>query len=227
MESPSHPSLHIAAGTRFGHRVGCAWQRTARVLVEATADVSAGPGLHLLVAPNGAGKTTLMRTLARLHPALHGQPAVKGRVHYVSDDLRMDAELAPHTLFRAWLRAEALAFAGQLADRLKLDVRQSIGKHSRGNRQKVLLIIAEALAAHSGASVLLLDEPLTGLDASTREVVTGFWAETPSILRFVVLHELESLRAADSLFTIAQGTLRHVCERAAGKSWAETYHDLS
>ncbi|MDB6075647.1 MAG: hypothetical protein JWO89_3287 [Verrucomicrobiaceae bacterium] len=218
------PSLQIAAGTQFGYRSGPPWKRRPKVLVESPDKISFGPGLHLLVAPNGSGKTTLMRTLAGLHPALHGSPIVTGCVHYVSDELRMDHELAPRLLFRAWFKGEARAFALQLADTLKLDVRTAIGKHSRGNRQKVLLIIAEVLAAHSGSSLLLMDEPLSGLDGGTREIVAGLWASS-SLLRLVVLHELESVRHADSLTTITQGTLRHTRD-CTGSTWTETYHLL-
>lgn len=215
------PQLTIPAGSQFGHRGNWASRRKPRVLVEVTEGISIGPGLHLLVAPNGAGKTTLLRTLARLHPALHGAPSTIGHVHYVSDELKMDAELKPRTLFNAWFKDEGLAYARQLADKFELDLNCAIGKHSRGNRQKVLLIIAETLAADGRPNVLLMDEPFTGLDAGTRQAVADYWASTPSIVRLVVLHELEAVTHADSLFTIAKGTLRHTRERK-GRSWAET-----
>ena len=219
------PCLQIAVGTQFGYRAGPPWKRRSRVLVECPSEVAFGPGLHLLVAPNGSGKTTLMRTLAGLLPALQGRPAITGRIHYVSDELRMDHELTPHQLFRAWFKGPVLAHAWQLADMLKLDVRTLIGKHSRGNRQKVLLIIAEVLAAHSGSSLVLMDEPLSGLDAGTRKIVTGLWAASSSLLRLVVLHELESVQHADSLTTITQGALRHIRQRT-GSTWTETYQSL-
>jgi ABC-2 type transport system ATP-binding protein/manganese/iron transport system ATP-binding protein len=193
--------------------------------VTTTDRISVGPGLHLLVAPNGSGKTTLLRTLAGLHPAIHGSPSIKGRVHYVSDELRMDPELAPRTLFQAWFTSGALSQACELADKFKLDLKCAIGKHSRGNRQKVLLVVAETLAARAGSTVLLMDEPFTGLDAGTRDIVAAHWASTPSILRLVVLHELESVAQADSLFTIAGGTLHHTRERK-GRTWAETAFTL-
>jgi hypothetical protein len=66
-----------------------------------------------------------------------------------------------------------------------------------------------------------MDEPFTGLDGGTRETVAAHWAATPSILRLVVLHELESVGEADSLFTISRGALSHTRERR-GRSWAET-----
>jgi len=221
ISNTEQPQLNVPAATRFGYRGSWASRRNPRVLVEVTEGISIGAGLHLLVAPNGAGKTTLLRTLARLHPPLHGSPSTVGHVHYVSDELKMDPELKPRTLFNAWFKGEGLAFARLLADKFKLDLNCAIGKHSRGNRQKVLLIVAETLAADSRPNVLLMDEPFTGLDAGTRKAVAEYWATTPSILRLVVLHELEAVTHADSLFTIAKGTLHHTRERK-GRSWAET-----
>ena len=221
MSLPEQPQLSIPAGTCFGHRGAWPTNRRPRVLVRTTADITVGPGLHLLVAPNGSGKTTLMRTIAGLHPALQGHASIQGRMHYVSDELKMDPELTPRSLFQAWFSEQAVTHAHRLADQFKLDLRCAIGKHSRGNRQKVLLVIAETLAAHAGPTVLLMDEPFSGLDAGTRDIVAAHWAATPSILRLVVLHELESVDEADSLFTISQGLLHHTSERK-GRSWAET-----
>lgn len=226
MESPQLPSLHIPAGTQFGYRTGLAWRPRQHPLVETQAELRAGPGLHLFVAPNGSGKTTLLRTLAGLAPALRGRLAMQGQVHYFSDELRTDAELKPRTLFRAWFKGEALARAEELAEILRLNLNCPIGKLSRGNRQKVLLILAETEVAHAATSLLLMDEPLSGLDGETREVVTELWASTsPTVLRLIIMHELESVHHADSLFTIAKGVLHHATARV-GSTWMETYHSL-
>ena len=216
------PRLRLGPGTQFGHQTGVPWNRKARVLVEVAEEINLQSGLHLLVAPNGAGKTTLLRTLAGLHPALSGAPDIVGRVNYVSDALQMDGELLSRTLLHSWFCDEALMYAVQLADRLNLDLGCQIGKLSRGNRQKVVLIAAETLAASSAPSLLLLDEPLTGMDAETRAVVADLWASSgSSVLRLVVLHELEAVKQADSLCTVVGGLLRHITSRHGG-SWMET-----
>ncbi len=218
--------LHITSGTRFGYRTRLPWKREDRCLVEVAEDVRAGAGLHLLVAPNGSGKTTLLRTLAGLSPALQGSVRADAQVHYFADELRVDPEMKPRTFFRAWFHGESLAAAEKLAETLRLSLTTPIGKLSRGNRQKVLLIMAEVKAAQSDTSLLLMDEPLTGLDAETREQVTQLWAEakTPT-MRLVIMHELECVRQADSLLTIARGQLRHATTRA-GSTWMETYRSL-
>lgn len=220
------PQLHLPEGSRFGYRVGLPWNRRAHCLVEVPEAVHAQPGLHLLVAPNGSGKTTFLRTLAGLIPPLAGAVTLQAQVHYFADELRADPEMKPITFFRSWFKGESLAAVERLAASLRLDLRCPIGKLSRGNRQKVLLIMAEVKAAQSHASLLLMDEPLTGLDAETREQVTQLWAESHyRTVRLVVMHELECVRQADSLFTIVRGQLRHTTERK-GPTWMDTYHTL-
>lgn len=226
MKVNSSPRLAITGGTRFGYETGSFWRRRQCTLVEIDKPVEVGPGLHLFVAPNGAGKTTLLRSLAGLSPTLGGCLRVEGRVLYVSDELKMDAELTPRALFRSQFRGRALQEAERLAEILKLKLTCPIGKLSRGNRQKVLLILAETRLGEAGQNILLMDEPLTGLDAETREVVTELWADaSEEALRFVIMHELESVRRADSLFTIRAGRLHHAGSRT-GDTWYETYQAL-
>lgn len=222
----SETLLHIPDGTSFGYHTGLPWKRAAQCLVKAAGDIQAGTGLHLLVAPNGTGKTTLLRTLAGLAPALRGHVTTAARVHYFADELRVDPEVKSRTVFRSWFKGESLVSAETLADTLRLNLTTPIGKLSRGNRQKVLLILAEMMVAQSATSLLLMDEPLTGLDAETREQVTQLWAAAgPRTMRLVIMHELECVRDADSLMTIAGGQLHHVTERSGG-TWMETYRTL-
>jgi ABC-2 type transport system ATP-binding protein/manganese/iron transport system ATP-binding protein len=226
MASISAPSLGIESGTRFGYRSGPFWNLKPKVLVETESKVSVGPGLHLFVAPNGAGKTTLLRSLAGLSQPISGSLAIDGCVHYFSDELRMDPELKPKALFRSVLSSKALEHALQLSDSLKLSLNTPISKLSRGNRQKTILILAESRLQHADRSVLLMDEPLSGLDAETREQIVDLWAKSSTkVVRFVIMHELESVHDADTLFTIRGGTLLHATSRT-GSSWMETYHSM-
>lgn len=225
-QTPTQPSLQIEPGTQFGHWGGVLWNRKPRVLVETPERISLQSGLHLLVAPNGAGKTTLMRTLAGVYPTLSGRTEIIGKVHYVSDQLRLDGELCARDFFRAWFFGPARSFALNLAEMLRLNTSTPIRQLSLGNRQKMLLSVAETLVAHSGASLLLLDEPLAGMDTQTREIVGELWASSASsVLRLVVLHELESIQRADSLFTVVGDRLRHTREPIGG-SWMKTCQHL-
>lgn len=223
---PEPAQLHLPEGTRFGYRTGLPWNRQERCLVEVAAPVLLGPGLHLLVAPNGTGKTTLLKTLAGLCRPLSGQVRLSGPVHYFADELKADPELTAARFFRAFFKGDALRQAEKLAADLRLDLRKQISKLSRGNRQKVLLILAEMEAATGPGSFLLMDEPLTGLDAETRMQVAALWAGPgAAVTRLVVMHELESVTLASSLLTIAGGRLKQACSKT-GNSWMETYQTL-
>jgi ABC-2 type transport system ATP-binding protein len=138
-----------------------------------------GPGEVLgLVGPNGAGKTTTMRCLAGIIIPTSGTVAIAG-YDLRTDPVRAKAALAfipdePH-LFDYLTVEEHLRFVGRLyqvadaAERIPAllaemelaDKRGALpGELSRGMRQK----LAMACGLLHRPRVLLLDEPLTGLD---------------------------------------------------------------
>lgn len=141
--------------------------------------------------PNGAGKTTLLRAVLALVPIQSGSVAVDGREG--ADAIRLvcgyvpqrhdvawsfpisvhDAVLNGRVRRMGWLRRPGKAdFAAARAAlrRVRMDhlADRPIGELSGGQRQRVL--IARALA--NEPCVLLLDEPFTGLDMPTQEVLT-------------------------------------------------------
>ena len=143
--------------------------------------------LYAFLGPNGAGKTTSLRMIAGLLKPDRGdvfiegislaqQPAeAKRPLAYVPDDPVLYAKLRPleHLEFVAALwslpatvarpRAEALLQTLGLWDKRG----DYIESFSRGMKQKMAL--ASALI-HS-PTVMLLDEPLTGLDAAAARLV--------------------------------------------------------
>ena len=139
----------------------------------------AAPGEVLgLVGPNGAGKTTTLRTIAGILPVESGTVAVAGhdlvrqpveakrRLALVPDNPQLFEQLSvwEHLDFTARLYgvADWQPRAARLLDELELgDRRDSLADElSRGMRQKLAL----ACALVHDPAVLLLDEPLTGLD---------------------------------------------------------------
>jgi ABC-2 type transport system ATP-binding protein/manganese/iron transport system ATP-binding protein len=179
-----------------------------------------------MTAPNGSGKTTLLRTLAGLCQPLCGEVIVTGGVCYIGDELCCDREIKVRTFFKCWFSSELMEHAKELADKLRLSLNTPIGKLSRGNRQKILLILAEVKAAQKLNSVLLMDEPLAALDAVTRQQMIDLWlSASPQTLRLVITHELESIHEANSLLTVVDGRLRHVGKRE-DRTWLQIYHSL-
>ena len=131
-----------------------------------------------LVGPNGAGKTTTMRCVAGLIPATAGSLCVAGcdvsgdalelkkRLAYVPDDppLFDDLTVGQHLDFigRLYQVTDHRVKADKLLHRFELRDKINAGATtlSRGMRQKLAVCCAYLF----DPEVLLLDEPLTGLD---------------------------------------------------------------
>jgi ABC-2 type transport system ATP-binding protein len=154
-----------------------------RVFVDFTAvdDLSfeVGPGEIVgLIGPNGAGKTTTLRSLAGILRPTSGRVRIDGH-DLVDDSLEAKRRLAfmpdePHLfeyltvdehlrlIARLYGVADFERRARALVEELELvgKERSLPGELSRGMRQKVVI----ACGLVRDASVLLFDEPLTGLD---------------------------------------------------------------
>ncbi|MDH4182897.1 MAG: heme ABC exporter ATP-binding protein CcmA [Nitrospinota bacterium] len=135
--------------------------------------------------PNGAGKTTLIRIMAGLMAATEGQALINGRPARDHDDqARRDIGLISHQTFTyGQLTAmENLVFfarlygvqnpadkCGRLLEEVGLSKRahEPVRSFSRGMIQR--LSIARALV--HDPSIILLDEPFTGLDQHAAETL--------------------------------------------------------
>lgn len=140
-----------------------------------------------LIGPNGAGKTTLLRAALGLVPLASGAVSVASRPGYVPQrhefawDFPIDiagAVLTGRTRAIGWLRRprpadrEAAERALELTGLTGL-ARRPIGELSGGQRQRVL--VARALAAEP--QILLLDEPFTGVDVPTQELLNRLFRQ--------------------------------------------------
>ena len=200
-----------------------------------------------LIGPNGAGKTTLLRAaLGVLRPhggevLVGGRPVRPGRVpigyvpqrHEFAWDFPISVENAVMTgrtgrlgLLRRpgvadWRAAdEALERVGMTALRTR-----PIGELSGGQRQRVL--VARALALES--AVLLLDEPFTGLDMPSQELLADLFAALAGEGRAVLMttHDLAAaIYACDRLVllngeVVATGPPALLARDTA--AWARTF----
>ena len=184
-----------------------------------------------LLGPNGAGKTTLLRAIAGLAPVESCHVQLDAGVledtatrRYVPTEERpigfvfQDYLLFPHLTvldnvafgLRARRRPDAARHAAEWIERVGLQGRASSrpAELSGGEKQRVAL--ARALATEP--RVLLLDEPLAALDATTKVAVRR---ELKSHLtsfrgvRLLVTHDpLEAAALADRLVVIEDG--KHV-----------------
>jgi ABC-2 type transport system ATP-binding protein len=142
---------------------------------------------HALLGPNGAGKTTTLRMVAGLlkpdlgsigvlgHDIATDAAQAKTQLAYLPDDPLLYGKLKPieYLEFVAGLWGIEPAIAGPRAEELLrwLDLwnesNQYVEAFSRGMRQK--LALAGALIHEP--EVMILDEPLTGLDAAAARQV--------------------------------------------------------
>ena len=181
---------------------------------------------YALVGPNGAGKTTTLRMIAGLlRPdagsiriggidALSGPVAAKQIVAWVSDEPMIYDKLTPREYleFVAGLWGVEPKFAATRATTLLdwLDLAPHADERcesfSKGMRQKVAL--AGALVHEP--RVIVLDEPLTGLDAGSARQVKNVLRERTRSGGTIVMttHILEvAERMADRIGIIAHGKL--------------------
>ncbi len=193
--------------------------------VTAVSDVSLhiGPGIWGLLGPNGSGKTTFMRMVSgQIKPSLgkllvagerpFGNPNVLRRIGYCPEADSLYDELTGLEFVSAM--AELSGYPREAAKKRAKDALEEfgledamgrkMGGYSRGMRQRAKL--AQAIVHEP--DVLLLDEPLTGTDPSSRQHILDALkrrAKEGAVVLFSthVLHEIEAL--TDRLLLIARG----------------------
>jgi ABC-type Mn2+/Zn2+ transport system ATPase subunit len=177
-------------------------------LSEVDFELAAGQTLCVL-GPNGGGKTTLFRALVGELRPLAGAAEVVGRPAYVAqtDRTRLDfpisaldvALLGALPLGRWWLPAgsQERAAARAALERVRLagQAGTRFGELSGGQRQRALL----ARALVQDAPVLLLDEPLAGVDPASADRITAVFDELRDEGRALLVstHDVESARRFD------------------------------
>ncbi len=199
------------------------------------------PGITSLVGPNGSGKTTLMNLMTGLVRPTRGSITVRGirpdqpeplfRIlgyctqfdsfprgytgfQYVLSSLLLQGHPAREAEKRAWLAIEKVNLV-EAAPR-------KVAAYSKGMRQRIRL--AQAIA--HDPQVLILDEPLNGLDPLVRAETIALFREQAArgahvIVSSHVLHEVDMISDQVILlangYVVAEGAIRGVREEISDR----------
>lgn len=169
-----------------------------------------------VIGPNGSGKSTLLQAIMGLVPPSGGSVECdRGDTALVLQSTDVDRSLpitvretvrmaryAHRGLFQRFRPGDHSAVSTAL-DRLAVAdlAHRQLHELSGGQRQRVL--VAQGLAQE--ASLLLLDEPVTGLDVVSREVILQVISEEKHAGRTVVMttHNLDDARRCDQVLLLA------------------------
>jgi subfamily B ATP-binding cassette protein MsbA len=231
----------------FEH-VSFGYEQDRPVLTDISLQIEPGQ-VAALVGPTGTGKTTLVSLIPRFYDPLSGCVKVDGTDvrRYKLKSLRQQISfvLQESLLFRApvWqniaygrpearheeiTRAAKLANAHEFIEELAEGYDTIIGERgatlSGGQRQR----IAIARAIIRNAPILILDEPSSGLDAASEEMVfEALERLMEGKTSIVIAHRLATIRRADVIFVIDEGRMvergTHQELLARGGLYAELY----
>jgi ABC-2 type transport system ATP-binding protein len=187
--------------------------------------VAVPPGITGLLGPNGAGKSTFMKVMTgQLIPSkgsitvlgepIWGNPGLYFRIGFCPEQDAFYERMTGLEWVTALVRLNGLSEAGaEAAARRALDAvdladaaGKKIGAYSKGMRQRVKM--AQALA--HDPDLLILDEPLSGMDPIMRRKTIRMikdWGRAGKsiIVSSHILHEIESMTA--NILLINQGRI--------------------
>jgi len=227
-----YPLVYLDHVTKnYGHEVA---------LMDVSLNIQPGRIIGLL-GPNGSGKTTIIKLInGLLQPSLgniyiHGQlpsPASKKVVSYLPDTTYLNENMKIIDAIRYFQDFYAdfnVQRAYQLLNDLHLQPNQKLNSLSKGNKEKVQLI----LVMSREADLYVLDEPIGGVDPATRDYIlrTIIQNRRPNSSVLISTHLIADIeQVLDEAIFINQGRiLLHenttVMRNQYGKSIDEIFRD--
>ena len=196
--------------------------------------LSLSPGITSLVGPNGSGKSTLMNLMAGLVQPTRGRVEVLGFspqrpeamyrvIGYCTQYDSFPPGVSGFEFIYGWLRLHGLdrrqcaTLTNEALERVRLSeaAHRRVAGYSKGMRQRIRL--AQAISHHP--TVLILDEPLNGLDPMARAESIALFQDLGQQGMHVIIssHILEEVdRISDQVvlmshgYVMAEGDIREV-----------------
>jgi subfamily B ATP-binding cassette protein MsbA len=223
----ARPAPPFKGAISFSH-VNFNYAKDDRILQDVDFKIEPGQ-IAAFVGPTGAGKTTIASLVARFYDPVSGHVTIDGKDirNYRLKSLRRQISfvLQETLLFHApvWqniaygrpeasrkeiIQAAKLANADEFIVQMSEGYDTMVGERgvtlSGGQRQR----IAIARAIIRDAPILILDEPSSGLDAASEEVVFEALAKLmEGKTAIVIAHRLATVRRADIIFVLDRGRI--------------------
>jgi len=165
--------------------------------------------IYGLVGPNGAGKTTLMKSIAGIYRLDNGEILIEDKVSYENVDVKNDVIYISDDLFffnnfsisqmaelykRVYTNFDIERF-NKLKEVFNIDIKRNVNKLSKGMQKQV----AFWLAISAKPKVLLLDEPLDGLDPVMRRKVLSIIMQDVEEFNTTVMISSHNLRELEDI----------------------------
>ncbi len=227
-EQPTGPALGAPPARAVAEELQVAidrvWVTYGDIVAVRDASLHLDPGTSVaIIGPNGSGKSTLLSTISGLvHPSRgsvsvsgpNGQRVRNSVAHVLQTTVANQA--VPLTVLETVrmgaygrrgmfgrLTAEDRTAVEDAIHRMRIDDLRNRQLHELSGGQRQRAYVAQGLAQRAG--VLLLDEPITGLDLVSQEVITAVVQQERDRGNIVVLttHDVGTARLADVAVLIA------------------------
>ena len=205
--------------------------------------LSVGSGKIIgLLGPNGAGKTTLIKLINGLLTPTSGLLTIEGEIPGIKTKT-MVSYLPDVNYLNHWMTVEDIVgmfsdfyedfrpeLAHQMIARLGIDPKDRLKSLSKGNKEKVSLI----LVMSRSAKLYVLDEPIAGVDPATRDyiistIINNYNPEASVLISTHLIADIESV-LDEVIFlkdgqVVLQDTVDHIREEH-GKSVDDLFREV-
>jgi len=174
--------------------------------------------IYGLLGPNGSGKTTLIKLACGLLTPDEGYITIQGAAPGV-ESKKIVSYLPENSYLNSWMRVEQIVemfcdfyedFSAEAAYRmlegLGIDRKAKLKNLSKGNKEKVCLILVMARRA----KLYILDEPIAGVDPATRDyiistIINNYNPEASVLLSTHLISDIEQV--LDEVIFIQNGEI--------------------